>query len=190
MIFFHLCFGRRIQISGHIPILEFQTTFVHLPFLTLEKADTGSAACPAHPGSFDGKSHNLCSCHLWCWWSLLSEHCIRTRIMFYNVTSEYDPAFVLLILRFQLRIKMWEIHQWRKMHFSAIIPCFGNHLIFVSDFRQVLCRYLLQFSHYFSTAACASSVCIAWSSGTNLCTKLLWLSEFIPFAAMWSSWYL
>ena len=30
----------------------------------------------------------------------------------------------------------------------------------------------------------------AWGIGINLCSKLYWLSESIPFAAMWSSWYL
>ena len=29
----------------------------------------------------------------------------------------------------------------------------------------------------------------AWGIGINLCTKWWRLSEFIPFAAMWSSWY-
>ena len=29
----------------------------------------------------------------------------------------------------------------------------------------------------------------AWGIGINLCTKLWWLSEFIPFAEMWSSWH-
>ena len=36
-----------------ILILEFQVTLVHFSFLTWEKADTASAACPAHPGSLD-----------------------------------------------------------------------------------------------------------------------------------------
>ena len=77
------------------------------------------------------------------------------------------------------------------MHFSAIIPCFGNHLIFVSDFRQLPGQYLLQFFPFFATTAFASSIfIIAWGIGINLRTKLWWLSEFIPFAAMWFSWYL
>ena len=38
--------------------------------------------------------HDFCGCHLKCWWSLFSEHCFRNRIICYNVTSEYDPAFV------------------------------------------------------------------------------------------------
>ena len=36
-----------------IPILEFSIILEHLPFLPGKKADTASAACPAHPGSLD-----------------------------------------------------------------------------------------------------------------------------------------
>ena len=94
--------------------------------------------------------HNFRGYHLRCWWSLFSEHCIRTRIIFHNVTSEYDPSFVLLILRFQLRIlKMTNIHQWRKMNFSALIPCLFDHFFLVSDFGQLPCRNFLQFFPFF-----------------------------------------
>ena len=65
----------------------------------------------------------------------------------------------ILILKFQLRIlKMTEIHQWRKMNFSALIPCFFDHLLLVSDFCQLPCRDFLSFSHSFSTAAFASGI--------------------------------
>ena len=81
-------------------------------------------------------------CHLRCWWSLFSEYCVRPRVIFYNATSESDPAFLLLTLRFQLRIlKMTEIHQWRKMNFLAFIPCFFDHVYLVSDFRQLPYRH-------------------------------------------------
>ena len=87
-------------------------------------------------------------------------------------------------------LDMTEVHQWHKMNFSSFIPCFGNHFIFISDFRQLPCRYLLQFSYSFHIAAFASSILNAWGIGIILCTKLQRLSEFISFAAMWSSWYL
>ena len=57
---------------------------------------------------------------------------------------------------------------------------------FVSDFRQ---RYLFLFVLFFSTASFASGMFNAWGIGIKLCIKLQWLSEFITFAAMWSSWY-
>ena len=100
---------------------------------------------------------DFCCCHLWCWWSLFSEHCIRTRIIFYNVTSEYDPACVLLILMLQLRIlEMTEIHQWRNMNFFARMPCFTDHFFLVSDLCQLPCRYFLKFFPFFLH----SSLCV------------------------------
>ena len=64
----HLCRGRRIQMSRHSA-----------------EADTASAACPEHPGSLERKSMTFAA-----WWSLFSEHCVRSWIIFHNVTSEHD----------------------------------------------------------------------------------------------------
>ena len=71
-----------------------------------------------------------------------------------------------------------------QMNFCALYPCLFDHLFLVSDFRQLPCRYFLKFSHYFSTAAFAASIFFACGLGIELRTKLKWLSEFIPFAAM------
>ena len=63
----------------------------------------------------------FCGSHLWCWWSLFSKYCVWSWIIFHKVTSEYNSAFVLWILRLQLRIlEMTEIHQWRKMNFFCL----------------------------------------------------------------------
>ena len=35
------------------------------------------------------------------------------------------------------------------MYRSALIPCFSDHLFFVSDFRHLLCRYLVKFFPFF-----------------------------------------
>ena len=48
----HFCFGRRIQISGHSDFGIFSDCGASYIF-TWEKADTASAACPAHRGSPD-----------------------------------------------------------------------------------------------------------------------------------------
>ena len=48
----HLRFGWRIQISGHSDF-EIFNNFGASSISTWEKADTASAACPAHPGSLD-----------------------------------------------------------------------------------------------------------------------------------------
>ena len=101
-----------------------------------------------------------------CWFDPCSvKYCIQTRIIIYNVTSEYDTVFVLLILRLQLRIlEMTKIHQWRKMYFSTFIPCFIDHFFLVSEFCQLPCRYFLQFFP-FSTA---SSYCHRFVGIDNL----------------------
>ena len=48
--------------------------------------------------------HDCCGCHLWCWWSLFSECCVWSWIIFYDVISEYNSAFVLLKFWLQLWI--------------------------------------------------------------------------------------
>ena len=48
----HLCFGRRIQISGHSDFVIFNNVGVS-SILIWVSADTASAACPAHRGSLD-----------------------------------------------------------------------------------------------------------------------------------------
>ena len=47
--FGHLCFGRRIQISGHSGFGIFSNVGAS-SILTWVQADTASATCPAHPG--------------------------------------------------------------------------------------------------------------------------------------------
>ena len=106
----HPCYGRRIHISGHSDFGIFNSDGAS-SILTWVQADTATAACPEHPWSLDMISITFCSRHLWCWWSLLSEYCIRSWIIFYNVTSEYNSTFVFLKLWLQLRIlEMTEIH--------------------------------------------------------------------------------
>ena len=133
--------------------------------------------------------HDLCGCHLWCWWSLLCKYCMRAGIIFHNVTSEYDSTFLLLKLRLQFRIlEMTEVHWWRKMNFYTVVPCFSDHVFLDSDFCQLPCWYFLKFSHYFHCCLCIRYFeCLRhWN---KLVHQVTMLSEFIPFAAMWSSWY-
>ena len=42
-------------------------------------------------------------------------------------------------------------------------------------------RIFSSFSHFLSTAAFASGIFIAWGIGINLCTRLQWFNELIPF---------
>ena len=75
---------------------------------------------------------------------------MRSRIIFHNVASEYNSTFVFLMLCLQFGIlRMTEVHQWSEVYFSTLIPCFSDHLIFVSDFCQLPCRYFLEFFSFF-----------------------------------------
>ena len=72
------------------------------------------------------------------------------------------------------------------MNLSALFPCFSDHLILVSDFRQLPCQKFLQFSPIFLHCRLHIGIFIAWGIGMNFCTRLLWVLGFIPFAVMWS----
>ena len=76
----HLCFDRRIQISGHSDFGIFKNLGAS-SILTWVKADTASAACPAHPCSLDIMSMTFAAV-IWDADDPCSEHCIRTRIIF------------------------------------------------------------------------------------------------------------
>ena len=114
-----------------IPIFQFLKNFGASSILTWVLADAASPACPEHPGSLDMISMTLCCCHLRCWWSLFSEYCIRSRIIFNNIASEYNSTFVFLVLCFQFGIlQMTDVHQWGKMNFCALRPCFHRSPLF------------------------------------------------------------
>ena len=51
--------------------------------------------------------HDLGGCHLRCWRSLFSEHCVRPWVVFYNITSEYNSTFIFLVLCLQFNIFRW-----------------------------------------------------------------------------------
>ena len=71
----------------------------------------------------------------------------------------------------------------RRNELLRLRPCFIDHLLLTSDFRQVPRRNLFQFSHSLSTAAFAAGIFMACGMGINSCTKLS------PLPAVWSSWW-
>ena len=73
------------------------------------------------------------------------------------------------------------------MNFSVFVLCFGDHLILVFDFRQLPCRYLLNFSHSLSTVVCASGMFHCLRHRNKFVHYLQWMTEFVFFLAMWSS---
>ena len=118
-----------------IPIWEFSIILDHLPFLTGYK--------PILRLLLVHRNQAIWRWYPWfwrlsferCWRSLFSEYCVRPRIVFYNVASEYNSTFAFLVLWLQFGIlQMTDVHQWGKMNFCAFRPCFIDHLWFTSDF--------------------------------------------------------
>ena len=74
--------------------------------------------------------HDFFGFHLRCRRTLLCECGVRARIVFHNVTSEYNPAFVFLNFGFQLRI-FWDDScpsaKQNELFFalSVVHSCFG-----------------------------------------------------------------
>ena len=98
----HYCRGGRIQMSGHSDLGIF-VIWVHPPFfLGISRYCVSCLSCAPWQSGCD--IHDFCCCHLWCGWSFFCEYCIRTRIVFYNITSEYNSTFVCLVLRLQFGI--------------------------------------------------------------------------------------
>ena len=109
--------------------------------------------------------HYFCSRHLWRRRTLLCEYCIQAC----SVTSEHNPAFVQLTLRFQLRIfEMTDVHRRSKMDCSFALLCFQDDLLFALYLGHLPVQNFSSFSHSLSTAAFASRIFIAWGQGMNL----------------------
>ena len=109
--------------------------------------------------------------------------------------SQCHPGVRLCLLYFwywgsKLRfLEMTQVHQWRKMNFSTFIPCFIDHFFFVSDFRQTPCRYFLEFFPLF-LHCCLCNRHFQCLRHRNKLVYQVVMTQWIPFAAMWSSWYL
>ena len=146
----HLCFCRRIQISGHSDFLEFSIPSVHLPFWLGFKRKRRLLLV-------------LCILEVlkYCPWlvqpslvelKILAQWILRTIL---NHLSQYLLGVRLDLGIFQIVVptpNSWDDKDpfsTQKRHCSALIPSFGNYLHFVSDFRQLPCRYFLQFSQFF-----------------------------------------
>ena len=91
--------------------------------------------------------HDFCCRHLWSWWSLFREYCIRSRINFYNITSENNSTFCIFgaLPQIQHSSPPTNVHRWGEVNFCAVRPCFIDHLCLTSDFRHVPRRNLFHF---------------------------------------------
>ena len=146
--FGHLCFCKRFQISGHSDFGIFNNVGASST-LTCVLADTASDACPAHPGSLEIMSMTFAAviCDA-------DDPC--------SAKTAYDPesSFTLSPRSTTLPLYFWcwgsnsEFLRWQrsindaKVSFSALIPCFIDHLFLVSEFCQLPCQYFLQSSQF------------------------------------------
>ena len=76
--FGHLCCGRRILCIFHF-YLGVCRYCVNCLSVTIRLSSNNI--------------HYLCGRHLWCSWALFCEYCIRSRIIFHNIASEYNSTF-------------------------------------------------------------------------------------------------
>ena len=107
----HLCRGRRIQMCGHSDLGIFNNLWASSIFTWVSSRYCVCCLSIATRQSGDD-IHDLSCFHLRCWWSLFSEYCIRSRIIFYNIASEYNSTFVFLVLCLQFGIlQMTDVHQ-------------------------------------------------------------------------------
>ena len=129
----HLCRGRRILMSGHSEFGNFQSFWSIFHFyLGISRYCIRCLSITTWQSGDD--IHDFFGSHFWCWWSFFCEYGIRSGIILNNI------ACIL---------QMTNVHQWDQMNFSALRPCFIDHLSFVSDFCQVPRRNLVQFLTFF-----------------------------------------
>ena len=134
--------------------------------------------------------HDFCCCHLWCWWTLFSEYCIRPWIVFHNITSEYISTFCIFgALSPSRHFFKWQMSiSEAKWTFAPFVLASSITSDLLLTFVRSHAGIFSSFSHYLSTAAFAAGIFMAWGIGINLCTKLWCCSELSPFRAIWSSW--
>ena len=113
--------------------------------------------------------HYICCRHLWRRWSLLCKYCVRSWIIFHNVASEWNSTFVFLFFDSNSEFLRWQMSiNDAKCTVFALIPCFSDHLFFVSDFRRLSCRFLFLFSHTFPLLLLHDKICAKDYSGSMI----------------------
>ena len=91
-----------------IPIREFSIILEHLPFLpSISRYCVSCLSCA--PWLSGNDIHDFCCRHLRCWWSLFCKYCIRSRIVFCNITAEHNSTFVFLVFCLQFSIFRWHM---------------------------------------------------------------------------------
>ena len=88
---------RRIQMSGHSDLGIFNN-FVSIFHFHLSISRYCVCCLSIATWQCGNDIHDLSRCHLRCWRPLFSEYCIRSRIVFYNITAENNSTLYFLVL--------------------------------------------------------------------------------------------
>ena len=90
--FAHSCRGRRFLMSGHSDVGIFNNMGETYIF-TFGKRRYCVCCLSIATWQSGDDILDFCCCHWWCWWSSFGEYCTRPRIVFCNITSEYNSTF-------------------------------------------------------------------------------------------------
>ena len=170
--FGHLCRGRRIQMSGHSDFGIFNNLWASSIFYL---GISWYCVCCLSIAIWQSGDdiHDFCCCHLWCWWPLFSEYCVRPWIVFHQchlgvqldlcILGALSPTqhsvndICLSVRRNELLCPSSLLHRSPLSYFwlsSGSTPKFSN------------------FSQSLSTATFAAGIFLSWGIGINLWTKL------------------
>ena len=101
--------------------------------------------------------HDLCGCHLRCWWSLFDEYCVRAWIVFYNIFSELNSTSIFKVFCLQFSIFKWQMSiNDAKWTFSPNVLASSITSFLLLTFVRFHAEIFSNFSHSLSTAAFAA----------------------------------
>ena len=159
---------KRIQMSGHSDLGIFNKFWSIFHFhLGISRYCVNCLSCAA-PQQSGNDMHDSCCCHLRCWWSLFCKCCIRSRIIFHNIASEYNLTFAFsnsAFFKWQMSISE------AKWTFAPYALASSITSFFWLESSQTPESFPISpIPHPLLLSL--SGIFIAWGKGINLCTKL------------------
>ena len=145
-----LCRGRRIQMSGHSDFGIFNNLGILHIYLGRRRYCVCCLSIASRQSGDD--IHDFFCCHLWCWWSLFSEYCIRPpyRPLQYHHGVQLDLYIFWCFASNSAAFFKWKMSiseaTWT---FAPFVPCFIDHHFLTSDFGSVPRRNLFKFLPFF-----------------------------------------
>ena len=117
--------------------------------------------------------HDLGGCHLRCWRSLFSEYCVRTWIVFHNITAENNSTFVFLVLC----ASNSAFFRWQ-MSISEAKWTFAPFVLVSSITSESLLTFVRSHAGIFSYQECLDYTRLINRSSRNGSTRSLWRTRF------------